>query len=81
VKASLLQNSVPNRPGGGTVFFVTSERHRYLSNFVEREEGGTPDIVGSIRAAMAFDLRYALDARRIEAREMQISKSRASPLP
>ena len=30
---------------------------RYLSNRIEREEGGTPDIVGSIRAAMAFQVK------------------------
>jgi hypothetical protein len=30
VKKRLLQNAVPAAPGGGTVFFVTDESHRYL---------------------------------------------------
>ncbi|CEO98705.1 hypothetical protein PBRA_006819 [Plasmodiophora brassicae] len=76
VNKSVLINTVPNRPGGGTVFFVRSEGHRYLSNFVEREEGGTPDIVGSIRAGMAFDLRAALDPVRIHAKDREYVMSR-----
>ena len=32
VKKRLLGNLVPAQPGGGTVFFVTAEGHRYLSN-------------------------------------------------
>lgn len=36
--------------GGGTVFFVGDTWHRYLENLEEREEGGTPDIVGAVRA-------------------------------
>ena len=42
VKKRLLSNAVPAAPhvGGGTVFFVTDDGHRYLSNRVEREEGG-----------------------------------------
>jgi selenocysteine lyase/cysteine desulfurase len=30
----------PNNPGGGTVFYVTGDDHRYLSNREEREESG-----------------------------------------
>jgi hypothetical protein len=36
------------------VFFVTSDTRRFLKKVEERQEGGTPDIVGSIRAALAF---------------------------
>ncbi len=35
---SQLVNVVPFCPGGGTVFYVTSEDHRYLSNREERNE-------------------------------------------
>ena len=31
--------------------------YRYLSNLEEREEGGTPDLVGSVRAALALRLK------------------------
>ncbi len=30
VPALLAGNAVPERPGGGTVFYVTEEDHRYL---------------------------------------------------
>ena len=49
--------AAPSTPGGGTVFFVTSTDHRYLSNREEREEGGTPDVVGAARAGLAFAAR------------------------
>ncbi|XRB16727.1 tRNA-cytidine(32) 2-sulfurtransferase [Pseudoscourfieldia marina] len=58
VKRRLLHASrAPAHPGGGTVFFVTDGGHRYLSNREEREEGGTPDIVGAVRAGLAASLR------------------------
>ena len=59
----------PYYPGGGTVFFVNSERHRYLENFEEREEGGTPDIVAAIRAGLVFQLKEQMGVREIERRE------------
>ena len=44
----------PGRPGGGTVSFVNGNQHDYLTRIEDREEGGTPNIVGDIRAALAF---------------------------
>ncbi|KAE9335521.1 hypothetical protein PF008_g13453 [Phytophthora fragariae] len=57
VKKKLMNNQVPAMPGGGTVLFVTATAQRYLSDTVEREEGGTPDILGSIRLGLAFQLK------------------------
>ena len=67
MKKALLNNLVPAPPniGGGTVFFVTDDAHRYLSNRAEREEGGTPDIVGTIRAGLAFKLKQDVGSERI----------------
>lgn len=48
---------IPSRPGGGTVYFVDMTNHSYTNVIEEREEGGTPDIVGSIRCALAFKLK------------------------
>jgi len=56
IKKKLLNNAVPTNPGGGTVLYVTKEDHYYLSNKIEREEGGTPEILGSIRLGLAFDV-------------------------
>lgn len=36
---------------------VTREAHLYLKDIEEREEGGTPAIVESIRAGMIFQLK------------------------
>jgi hypothetical protein len=36
--------------GGGTVFFVHADgTPRYLGDEAEREEGGTPNVIGCIR--------------------------------
>ena len=53
-KKAMLVNDVPSAPGGGTVFYVTDGHQRYLSNREEREEGGTPDIVGTLRLALSM---------------------------
>jgi selenocysteine lyase/cysteine desulfurase len=40
--------------GGGTVFYVTKDRHRFLSDRIERYEGGTPNVVGIWRLGLVF---------------------------
>jgi selenocysteine lyase/cysteine desulfurase len=69
VKKKLLCNRVPTVPGGGTVSFVNSADHVYLKDPVRREEGGTPSIVGAIRAGLVFQLKEAVGTRTIVARE------------
>ncbi len=69
VKKDLLQNSVPAIPGGGTVSFVTPERHSYLVDRERREEGGTPAIIESIRAGLVFKLQQQVGTAQIEALE------------
>jgi len=69
VRKELLSNSVPSVPGGGTVAYVNPEEHRYLTDPEQREEGGTPDIVGAIRAGLVFQLKQAVGADEIERRE------------
>ncbi|CEG36424.1 hypothetical protein F444_17437 [Plasmopara halstedii] len=67
VKKNLMQNEVPTTPGGGTVLFVTEKAQKYLSDIVSREEGGTPDILGSIRLGLAFRLKERVGANTIMA--------------
>ena len=69
VRRELLRNRVPTVPGGGTVAYVNPSEHRYLEDPVEREEGGTPAIVVSIRAGLVFQLKQAVGADTIQARE------------
>jgi len=56
-KKELFANSVPVMVGGGTVFIahgINDGEWEYLGNIEEREEGGTPDIIGSVRASFVF---------------------------
>ena len=69
IRKELLTNEVPSVPGGGTVAYVNPSEHRYLDDPEHREEGGTPDIIGSIRAGCAFQLKDAVGTDEIEARE------------
>ena len=75
VKKYVCNNPVPSSPGGGTVFFVTEDGHRFLSNRSEREEGGTPDIVGTIRAGLACQLKTTLGSTTILKEEMLLSRT------
>jgi selenocysteine lyase/cysteine desulfurase len=60
---------VPSVPGGGTVAYVNATEHRYLTDVEHREEGGTPDIVGAIRAGLVFQLKSAVGVEVIRAKE------------
>jgi selenocysteine lyase/cysteine desulfurase len=68
-RRSLFTNRVPAVPGGGTVEFVNPEEHVYLHDPERREEGGTPDIVGAIRAGLVFQLKQAVGTDLIRERE------------
>ena len=69
VRRELLVNRVPDVPGGGTVAYVGPDEHRYLDDPAQREEGGTPAIVGSIRAGLVFQLKQAVGVDVIRAHE------------
>ncbi len=44
----------PTWPGGGTVRFVSPDSHDYSPRVESREEAGTPNVIGDLRAALAF---------------------------
>ena len=71
-KRSLFRNRVPAVPGGGTISFVSPAGHSYHPDPEVREEGGTPAIVESIRAGLAFALKDAVGANEIRRREERI---------
>ncbi|GMQ84714.1 MAG: aminotransferase class V-fold PLP-dependent enzyme [Acidimicrobiia bacterium] len=64
-RKELFANRVPAVPGGGTVTFVNPDGHRYIADVETREEGGTPNIVGAIRAGLTFQLKEAVGTDRI----------------
>ncbi|WP_323009565.1 aminotransferase class V-fold PLP-dependent enzyme [Paracoccus sp. (in: a-proteobacteria)] len=61
----------PTLPGGGTVRFVSPEGHDYSLSLETREEGGTPNVVGDIRAALVFLTKAAVGQDRIDARNAE----------
>lgn len=65
LKKNVFRNQIPTQPGGGTVAFVSPKEHQYLKDPVHREEGGTPAIIGSIRAGLVFQLKDAVGEDRI----------------
>jgi selenocysteine lyase/cysteine desulfurase len=65
----ILTNSVPDVVGGGTVRYVNQLEHHYLTDPAHREEAGTPAIIESIRAGLAFGLKDAVGVDTIRAVE------------
>ena len=70
-RRDLFHNRVPAAPGGGTVAYVNPLEHLYLADPEHREEGGTPAIVESIRAGLAFQLKERVGSEAI--RELEES--------
>ncbi len=63
----------PSWPGGGTVAFVSPWGHDYADALEAREEAGTPNVIGDIRAALAFLVKEAAGEARIAAREAELN--------
>jgi selenocysteine lyase/cysteine desulfurase len=74
IKKALMKNKVPVIPGGGTVSYVSSDEHRYIDDPEHREEGGTPEIVGAIRAGLIFQLKEAVGAEDIFSHEKEMAR-------
>jgi selenocysteine lyase/cysteine desulfurase len=68
-RRALFGKGAPTVPGGGTVSYVNATDHRYVEDVERREEGGTPDIVGAIRAGLVFQLKRAVGVETIRAHE------------
>lgn len=67
---------VTRRPaisGGGTVKFVSSSVHDYLDRLEEREEAGTPNYIGDVRAALAFLVKDAIGLEYMKRRNAELA--------
>lgn len=73
-KKKLFSLKAPKACGGGTVNFVTRTCHEYNYDIEIREEGGTPDIIGCIRAGLVFQLKDSMDMNYLQAREDELVK-------
>jgi selenocysteine lyase/cysteine desulfurase len=68
-KKKLFTNEVPSNCGGDTVNYVTRTHTEYVRDIETREEGGTPNILGSIRCGLVFHLKQSVGSEFIESRE------------
>lgn len=62
VRRDAVVETSPTWPGGGTVKFVSPTSHDYSGSLESREEAGTPNVVGDIRAALVLLVKEALGA-------------------
>lgn len=69
VRESVARARRPTLPGGGTVSFVSPWGHDYADRLEAREEGGTPNVVGDIRAALAMLVKEAVGTDTIARRD------------
>ena len=66
-------NRVPDNPGGGTVDWTNPwGEHKYLDSIEQREDGGTPAILQTIKAALAIGLKDEMGVGRMRAREREL---------
>lgn len=74
---ALFRTRRPERPGGGTVHYVSGSGRDaidYVARLDEREEGGTPAIIGDVRAGTVFLVREMVGAERIREHEVLLAR-------
>ncbi len=59
----------PSIAGGGTVDYVGPNDHDFIHDIETREKAGTPGILQTLRAALAFEVKAAVGIERIAQRE------------
>jgi selenocysteine lyase/cysteine desulfurase len=73
VRREAVVTKIPTWPGGGTVKFVTRTAHDYADSLEAREEGGTPNVLGDIRAGLAFLVKRAIGQQTMSSRNADLS--------
>lgn len=70
----LYQNITPDEPGGGTVDWTNPwGHHRFYEQIELRESGGTPNFLGTIKAALAIQLKEEMGPDKIKSREDELT--------
>lgn len=73
VRRDAVSATRPTWPGGGTVKFVSPRTHDYADKIEAREEGGTPNVIGDIRAALAFLVKDAIGEETFSKRNAELA--------
>ncbi|WP_204345805.1 aminotransferase class V-fold PLP-dependent enzyme [Psychroserpens algicola] len=69
----LYKNMIPDCPGGGTVSWTNPwGEHKYIDNIEDREDGGTPGFLQTIKTALAIKLKEQMGVDNILKREHEI---------
>ncbi|UCH94312.1 MAG: aminotransferase class V-fold PLP-dependent enzyme [Candidatus Aminicenantes bacterium] len=73
--SNLYHCQAPDNPGGGTVHWTNPwGEYSYISDIEVREDGGTPGILQTIRAALAVELKGKMGVAHIRKREAELVK-------
>ena len=69
----LYNNMIPDCPGGGTVSWTNPwGEHKYFDDIEDREDGGTPGFLQTIRTALSIKLKEQMGVDKMLAREHEI---------
>ncbi|QCE42379.1 aminotransferase class V-fold PLP-dependent enzyme [Psychroserpens sp. NJDZ02] len=69
----LYKNMIPDCPGGGTVSWTNPwGEHKYIDNIEDREDGGTPGFLQTIKTALAIKLKEQMGVKNILDREHEL---------
>ncbi len=70
----LYNQNIPDHPGGGTVKWTNAwNEYAFVDNIEEREDGGTPAFLQTIRTALAIKLKEKMNCQKINEREKEIN--------
>lgn len=71
--ASLVTNTIPDQPGGGTVDWTNPwGGFKYVDDIESREDGGTPGFLQAIRTALSIRLKEKMGIENMAKREEQL---------
>lgn len=69
LRNDIVRTDRPTWPGGGSVTFVSPWDHDYTSSLSAREEAGTPNVIGDVRAALVLIVKAVLGQDFIDRRD------------
>ncbi|MDZ7878797.1 MAG: aminotransferase class V-fold PLP-dependent enzyme [Saprospiraceae bacterium] len=73
--SKLYTNRVPDNPGGGTVKWTNPwKEHAFIDDIEDREDGGTPPFLQTIRTALCIKLKNEMGIERMLCREKELIK-------
>ena len=71
--AKLYDNKVPDNPGGGTVKWTNPwKEHEFIDNIEDREDGGTPPFLQTIKTALCVKLKEEMGIENMIKREEEL---------